>query len=119
VPDFEVNPDGIRDYAKVLDGLNSAISAINNYAQQYGCDKSGFTGLFVVLQPVVDMIGSLFGDTLKFGSQRLASLVTGVEQVADAFEQIDKNSAKALQDLLAQLEEASTSSSSGSGTPEY
>lgn len=119
MPDFEVNPDAVRQYGQVLDGLNSAVSAIDNYAHQYGCDKSGFTGLFIVLQPVVDLVGSLYGDTLKFGSQRLASLVDGVNKVADAYQQTDENAAKALEDLLAQLDDSSTAGAGTSGVPEY
>jgi uncharacterized protein YukE len=107
MPDFDVNPDALREYAQVLDGLNAAIDAINEYVHTYGCDKSGFTGLFIVLRPVVDLVGSLFGETLTFGRQRLASLVAGVQQVADAYQQVDDQAAKAMQDLLAQLDDLS------------
>ena len=116
--DFEVNPDAVHQYAQVLDGLNSAIGAINGYVHDHGCDKSGFTGLFIVLQPVVDLVGSLYGDTLKFGSQRLASLVDGVNKAADAFEQVDDNAAKALEQILTQLDDSSTAGT-GVGVPEY
>ena len=64
--DFHVDPEALKQYAEVLDGLSSVIDAISEYMHTCGCDKSGFTGLFVVLQPVVDLIGSLYGDTLKF-----------------------------------------------------
>lgn len=102
--DFHVDPDAVDNYAEVLNGLNSAIDAINEYMRTYGCDKSGFTGLFIVLRPVVDLVGSLFGDTLSFGRQRLASLVDGVRKTAESYQDIDADAAKLLQDLLRELE---------------
>jgi hypothetical protein len=102
--DIHVNPDAVNNYAEVLNGLNSAIDAINEYMHTYGCDKSGFTGLFIVLRPVVDLVGSLFGDTLGFGRQRLASLVDGVRKTAESYQHIDADAAKLLQDLLRELE---------------
>ncbi|WP_243769912.1 hypothetical protein [Amycolatopsis acidicola] len=103
--DFHVDPDAVAGYAETLDGLNSAIDAINEYMHTYGLDKSGFTGLFIVLQPVVDLVGSLFGETLSFGRQRLASLVDGVKETAEAYQNIDEQAAKALQDLLRELQD--------------
>lgn len=104
--DFHVDPDALREYADVLDGLNSAIDAISEYMHTYGCDKSGFTGLFMVLQPVIDLVGSLYGDTLKFGEQRLASLVEGVNSTADAYEQTDEGVSSLLTNLLSELDTA-------------
>ncbi|HET6504196.1 MAG TPA: hypothetical protein VFG87_25890 [Amycolatopsis sp.] len=101
--DFQVNPDALKEYADVLDGLNSAIDAISEYMHTYGCDKSGFTGLFMVLQPLIDLIGSLYGDTLKFGKQRLASLVEGVQSTADTYEQTDGHVSGILNDLLSAI----------------
>ncbi|TVT18951.1 hypothetical protein FNH05_35280 [Amycolatopsis rhizosphaerae] len=106
--DFHVDPDSLDEYAKVLEGLNSAIDAINEYMHTYGCDKSGFTGLFMILHPVIDLIGSLYGDTLKFGRQRLASLVDGVHKVAEAYQRMDENASKMLEDLLGELQDAKT-----------
>lgn len=103
--DIHVDPDAVHAYADVLEGLNSAIDAINEYMHSTALDKSGFTGLFMVLRPVVDLIGSLYGESLSFGRQRLASLVDGVNNAADAYAQTDANAAKALQDLLRAIQE--------------
>jgi hypothetical protein len=106
--DFHVNPEALRQYAEVLDGLNSSIDAINEYMQSYGCDKSGFTGLLMVLQPAIDLVGSLYGDTLKFGKQRLASLVEGVNNAADTYERTDNQVGSVLKNLLSELDDAAT-----------
>lgn len=102
--DFHVDPDKVSEYAETLEGLNSAIDAINEYMHTYALDKSGFTGLFMLLRPVIDLVGSLYGDTLSFGRQRLASLVSGVQQTAEGYSQIDEAAAKVLQDLLRELQ---------------
>ncbi|GLY66237.1 hypothetical protein [Amycolatopsis taiwanensis] len=107
--DFHVNPDAVKQYAEVLDGLNSAIDSISEYMHTYGCDKSGFTGLFIVLQPVVDLVGSLYGDTLKFGKQRLASLVDGVNHTAETYEQTEGKVGDVLKNLLSEIDSAATS----------
>lgn len=103
--DIHVDPDAVHKYADVLAGLNSAIDAIDEYMHSTALDKSGFTGLFMVLRPVIDLVGSLYGESLSYGRQRLASLVDGVNRAADAYSQIDANAAKALQDLLRGLQE--------------
>lgn len=102
--DFHVDPDKVSEYGNTLEGLNSAIDAINEYMHTYALDKSGFTGLFMILRPVVDLVGSLYGETLSFGRQRLASLVNGVQQTADGYSQIDEQVSKVLQDLLRELQ---------------
>jgi hypothetical protein len=104
--DFHVDPDAVREYATVLDGLNSAIDAISEYMHGTACDKSGFTGLFIVLQPVIDLIESLYGDTLKFGKERLASLVAGVNDTADSYEQTDNQVGGILKGLLSAIDSA-------------
>jgi hypothetical protein len=104
--DLHVDPEAVKNYAEVLDGLDSAIDTINEYMHTYGCDKSGFTGLFMLLRPVIDLVGSLYGDTLSFGRQRLASLVDGVKNTAEAYQQIDEQASKVLQDLLRELQDS-------------
>lgn len=101
---FHVDPDVVNDYAQVLEGLNSAIDSINEYMHTCALDKSGFTGLFLVLHPVIDLVGSLYGETLSFGRQRLASLAGGVRQAAQAYQEFDDQAAKALEDLLRELQ---------------
>lgn len=102
--DFHVDPDKVSEYGTTLEGLNSAIDAINEFMHTYALDKSGFTGLFLVLHPVIDLVGSLYGDTLSFGRRRLASLVTGVQQTAEGYSQIDEQVSTVLQDLLRELQ---------------
>ncbi|MFF0146383.1 MULTISPECIES: hypothetical protein [Amycolatopsis] len=93
---FEVNPQSMRDYAQAVDGLHDAVAKIREYMQGTACDKSGFTGLFVVLQPVVDLVGNLYGETLKFGDERLTALAGGMRSAADHYQRHDDNTATIL-----------------------
>ncbi|GAA3579292.1 hypothetical protein GCM10022222_75130 [Amycolatopsis ultiminotia] len=93
---FEVDPQSMRDYAQAVDGLHDVVSKIRDYMKDTACDKSGFTGLFTVLQPVVDLVGNLYGETLKFGDERLTSLSQGMTAAADHYAKHDDNTATIL-----------------------
>jgi hypothetical protein len=108
VADFAVDPQTMQEYAQVVDGLHATVSRIDDYMRSTACDKSGFTGLFTVLRPVVDLVGNLYGETLKFGHSRLTSLSQGVQSAADAYAHHDANAAKMLDDLHAQLDSPGT-----------
>jgi hypothetical protein len=108
VADFEVDPAAMREYAAVVDGLHQVVGKIDEYMRSTACDKSGFTGLFMVLRPVVDLVGNLYGETLQFGNARLTSLSQGVQSAADAYTTHDENSAKLLDELRAKLESLGT-----------
>jgi hypothetical protein len=114
---YDVRPDALAEYARNMEGLNSAADAIGEYMHTYGCDKSGFTGLLTILHPAVDLVGSLFGETLKFGKERLSSLAAGMTDVAKTYDEHDKQVAKTLQDILAQLDSAGAAGGSGGGIP--
>lgn len=103
--DFEVDPEVLREYAQVLDGLHGTVSKIDDYMRSTACDTSGFTGLFSVLRPVVEQVANLYGDTLKFGHSRLSSMSEGVQSVAKAYDDHDENIKKILIDLGRELED--------------
>ena len=101
---IKVSAEQLHQYAATLEGLHEKISKIDDYMKSTACDKSGFTGLFVVLQPVVDLVSNLYGETLKFGHDRLTSLTDGVKQAADAYTQHDTNAAKLLEKFIAEFD---------------
>jgi len=105
VADFEVDPETLREYAQVVDGLHWSVSKIDDYMRSTACDTSGFTGLFYVLRPVVDLVADLYGETLKFGHSRLASLSEGVQSVAKSYADHDAQVGKILIDIGAELDD--------------
>ncbi|GAB3143421.1 type VII secretion target [Amycolatopsis sp. NPDC004378] len=116
--DFEVDPAAMREYAQVVDGLHQAVTKIDEYMRSTACDKSGFTGLFTVLQPVVDLVGNLYGETLKFGHSRLSSLSQGVQSAANAYATHDENAKKMLDELRAKLEARGGAPGEPGGVPD-
>ena len=116
--DFEVDPAALREYAQVVDGLHKAIDKIDEYMRSTACDKSGFTGLFYVLRPVVDLVANLYGDTLKFGHARLTSLSQGIQSSANAYAAHDDNAKKILDELRAKLETAGGAAGEPGGVPD-
>ncbi|WP_020657731.1 hypothetical protein [Amycolatopsis benzoatilytica] len=108
---IKVSTEQLHQYAATLEGLHEKISKIDDYMKSTACDKTGFTGLFIVLQPVVDLVSNLYGETLKFGHSRLTSLTEGVKQAAEAYTNHDANSAKLLEKFIAEFEGIDSGSS--------
>lgn len=102
-----MDPDALKHYAEVLEDLSAVLDAISEYMHADACDKSGFTGLFMVLQPVVDLVGSFYGDTLKVGKQRMTSLIQGVNHAASSYEHSDSGVEQVLKDLLSEIDQSS------------
>jgi len=101
---IKVSTEQLHQYAETLDGLHDKISKINDYMKSTACDTSGFTGLFMVLQPVVHLVSNLYGETLNFGHSRLTSLTDGVKQAAEAYQNHDTNAAKLLEKFIAEFD---------------
>ncbi|HWD06393.1 MAG TPA: type VII secretion target [Amycolatopsis sp.] len=102
--DWHVDTDVMREYAQTVDGLHDRVSKINDYMKTTACDKSGFTGLFTLLQPVVDLVGNLYGETLEFGHNRLTSLADGMRSAADAYDHHDGQAAAILKEFQGDLQ---------------
>jgi hypothetical protein len=108
VSEFDVHTDVMREYADVVDGLHAQVGKIKDYMRTTACDKSGFTGLFALLQPVVDLVGNLYGSTLDFGDNRLTSLSQGVRSAADSYDHHDGQVAAILKEFGIAIDEVGT-----------
>jgi uncharacterized protein YukE len=118
VADFEVDPAALREYAQVVEGLHQAVNKVGEYMQATACDTSGFTGLFYLLRPVVDLVGKLYGETLQFGHERLTSLSQGIQSAANAYAAHDEHAKKMLDELRAMLESAGGRPGEPGGIPD-
>lgn len=97
---FHVVPDELRRYAEYIRGMVGDLDAIDRYARDQGGNTEGFTGMLAVLQPVVQGVGNLFGETLDIGRDRLGATAEGLDDSAASYEAVDRNGA-ATADLLA------------------
>lgn len=104
--DIQSDPEVIKAYAKNLDGMHKSLDGISQYVTTIACDKSGFTGLLTLLQPGVDLVDSLFQETLKFGHDRLSSLVDGMNKVAEEYEKREAKHAQSFKDIVNQVNES-------------
>jgi methyl-accepting chemotaxis protein len=82
---LHVAVDSLHEYADALEKLGKQFENIRNYMHQTACDKSGFTGLLTILQPGVDLVGSLFNETLNFGHDRMQGTVQAVRDSANHY----------------------------------
>lgn len=104
---FRVVPDELRSYAEYLRGMMGDFDAIDHYAHDQGANTAGFTGLLIVLQPVVAGIGKLFSEALNIGKDRLGATAEGLEASAATYEAVDHNEAATAECLASQLQGAS------------
>lgn len=98
--DFEVVPEALEAYADNLDqSLQGCFDSISEYVTNSACDKSGFTGLLMILHPAVDLVDYLFQETLDFGRERMRSLAEGMREAANEY----RNDDKAAQDIFTKI----------------
>lgn len=98
--DFEVVPEALEAYADNLDqSLQGCFDSISEYVTNSACDKSGFTGLLMILHPAVDLVDYLFQETLDFGRERMRSLAEGMRDAANEY----RNDDKAAQDIFTKI----------------
>lgn len=102
--DFEVVPDALDAYADNLDNLQGCFDAISEYVTSAACDKSGFTGLLMILQPAVDLVDTLFQETIDFGRDRMTALSEGVRSTANAYRAQDKANEDVFTKILTELD---------------
>lgn len=104
--DIKSDPDVIKAYAKNLDAMHHAFDGLSQYVKTTACDKSGFTGLLTLLHPAVDLVDNLFQETIKFGNDRLSSLVDGMNKVAEDYEKREAKHAQSFKDIVDQVNES-------------
>lgn len=104
--DLAADTDVIRAYAKNLEQMHNTLDAVKDYAKTSGCDKSGFTGLLTLLHPAVDLVDDLFNETIKFGHDRLNSLVDGMNKVAEQYDAREKKHAQSFKDIVSATDDA-------------
>lgn len=104
---FHVVPDELRRYSGYMRGMVGDLDAIDRYARDQGGNTAGFTGMLEVLQPVVQGVGNLFGETLDIGKDRLAATAEGLDDSAAYYEAVDRNETATADRLSSQLPEAS------------
>ncbi len=81
----QVDPDDLASYGDYLESVSGQFDTIKDYVHQYACNKDGFTGLLMLLQPGVDLVENLFDRTLQFGKDKLHDAADGIQDTAQAY----------------------------------
>ncbi|ASO18140.1 hypothetical protein FHR81_002536 [Actinoalloteichus hoggarensis] len=89
--DFEVDPEELRGYTGLTDATAGHFDEIGAYARDKGADTSGFTGLFVILQPLVGAIGSLYQGCMEDASAKMRNLSAALNDTAADYESVDRS----------------------------
>ncbi|APU12574.1 MULTISPECIES: type VII secretion target [Actinoalloteichus] len=104
--DFEVEPEELRGYTGLTDATAGHFTEIGAYAANKGADTSGFTGLFVILQPLVIAIGSLYEGCMEDASAKMRNLSAALNDTASDYELVERGeqgSMSALTDQASQI----------------
>jgi Excreted virulence factor EspC, type VII ESX diderm len=104
---FHVVTDELRSYAEYMRGMVGDLDAIDGYAREQAGNTTGFTGMLAVLQPVIQGVSNLFGETLDIGKDRLAATAKGLDDSAAYYETVDRNEAANADRLARQVPEVS------------
>ena len=79
------NVDQLRQFSDYLLHLKNDFRAVARYARSQGCNKSGFTGVFEVLKPAMDLIADAFDEAIELAEDRLDSTAQGLRKTAKEY----------------------------------
>jgi Excreted virulence factor EspC, type VII ESX diderm len=93
---FHVEPEELRGYSSLLERTAGHFTSIEQHARDKGGDTSGFTGLLMLLVPVVDGIVGLYAQTLQFANTKITDVRDNLTGAADDYAAQDQAGATAV-----------------------
>jgi hypothetical protein len=106
----------LRAYAKYMrEDCVHNFERIRQYAHVQGCDESGFTGLFELLQPTMGVLGAIFDEVARLGEGRLRSGAAGLDATARTYDDIEHHNKKNILDVTAPASHPTTVKAPGGG----
>ena len=93
---FHAEPDELRGYSQMLDRTAQQFTAIEGHARDKGGDTSGFTGLLMVLAPVVEGVVGLYAQTLQYANRKMQDVRTNLDGAAKEYDERDRTAAGTL-----------------------
>ncbi|GAB3294073.1 hypothetical protein [Parasphingorhabdus pacifica] len=97
-------PEEMRGYGGLLERNANYFKDIDQYAEQTASDTSGFTGLMMVLIPVVEGVTALYGETLDFARDALMGVKEELEKTAEEYEERDQRIRDSIRKVEAELD---------------
>lgn len=111
---FHVEPEELRGYSSMLERTAEHFTSIEGHARDRGGDTSGFTGLLMILAPVVEGIVGLYAQTLRFANRKILDVKDNLDDAADEYAARDEAGATALTSSAVGLEGVDIPSVGGS-----
>lgn len=97
-------PGELHGFEGLLERNAGYFKEIDQYAEETASDLSGFTGLMMVLIPVVEGVTALYGETLDFAHSALMKVKDELAATADEYEQREQKMMDALRKIEAELD---------------
>lgn len=89
----------LRQFGTYLHLMQNDFTTVDIYADEQGCNKSGFTGVFTVLRPAMDHMADIFTKGINVAKDRLDSTNRGLQAVADRYERMENGGRKRHDDI--------------------
>lgn len=97
-------PDEMRGFCELLERNANYFKSLDQYAGQTASHTGGFTGVMMLLIPVVEGITALFGETLDFAHGALLRVKDELEKTAEEYEQREDQIIEILRRIEADLD---------------
>lgn len=94
------DPQQLRDWASWMrNQVSTDFDTVGTYAREQGCCKDGFTGVFEVLKPVMDLIADAFDEGVGWAKDRVESTASGLDATADEYDRVEQGNENRLDNL--------------------
>ncbi|MER7077672.1 hypothetical protein SAMN02982929_05108 [Saccharopolyspora kobensis] len=83
-------PAEMKGFEGLLERNAGYFKKIDEWAESTASDTSGFTGLMMVLIPVVEMVTALYGETLEWANSALLKVKEDLADASAEYEEIEQ-----------------------------
>jgi len=80
----------MKGFEGLLERNAGYFKKIDEWAESTASDTSGFTGLMMVLIPVVEMVTALYGETLEWANSALLKVKEDLADASAEYEEIEQ-----------------------------
>ncbi|GAB3676190.1 hypothetical protein GCM10027597_15310 [Saccharopolyspora tripterygii] len=98
-------PEELNGFGELLDRNAGHFRKIGEWAESTASDTSGFTGLMVVLVPVVEVVTALYGETLDLANSALMKVKEDLAETVSDYEETERKIAAMFQKIQSDLDE--------------
>ncbi|KAA5833339.1 hypothetical protein ABT337_19860 [Saccharopolyspora hirsuta] len=98
-------PEEMKAFEGLLERNAGYFKKIDEWAENTASDTSGFTGLMMVLIPVVEMVTALYGETLEWANSALLKVKEDLADASAEYEEIEQKIVGVFQKIQAELDD--------------